>query len=266
MKTIKVIIEMIKINILGRMEYRAEFLSMFVAQFISYGFDFLMVWIMIRKFETMGTWNALEVVLLYSINLCSYGLAGFFFYNTSSRLPEMIRNGDFDEVLIRPISPFSYLLGRHFNFGYVSHICLSILMIIICFVKLGVGLTLINIIFLIIMLISGALIQSSLFLYVTVPCFWMVKASAFRQFLFVVKGYVQYPISIYNKFIQVLLTLIIPFAFINFYPAQFFLKKNDFLLFHPVLQYLSPVVGAIMFTIAYNLWQVGVRNYTSTGS
>ena len=31
---------------------------------------------------------------------------------------------------------------------------------------------------------------------------------------------------------QIILTLIIPYAFINFYPAQYFLGKQDFIMFN----------------------------------
>jgi ABC-2 type transport system permease protein len=266
MKRFEVFIEMIKVNILGRMEYRGEFISMFIAQLFSYGFEFLMIWIMINKFKTLGSWSAFEVMLIYSINLCSYGLAGTFFYSTHYRLPGMIQNGDFDEVLLRPLNPFSYLMARHFNFGYVSHITLSIVTMAICFIELDVSFTAVRFIFLIIILLSGTLIQSAMFIYVVVPSFWMIKSSSLSGFLWAFREYVQYPLSIYNKTVQILLTLIIPYGFISFYPAQFFLKKNDFMMFHPVFQYLSPIAGIIMFMGAYKLWNIGIKSYTSTGS
>lgn len=47
---------------------------------------------------------------------------------------------------------------------------------------------------------------------------------------------------LYDRWIQVMLTYVVPIAFINFYPAQYFLKKDDFLGFNPILVYLSPIV------------------------
>jgi ABC-2 type transport system permease protein len=266
MKKFAVFIEMIKVNIQGRMEYRAEFLSMFAAQFLAYSFEFLMIWIMISKFKTIGAWRPFEVMFIYSINLFSYALAGTFFYSTHYRLPGMIQNGDFDEVLLRPLNPFSYLMARNFNFGYISHIILSTVTMVICFVKLEISLTIVGCLFLIITLLAGTLIQSAMFIYVTVPSFWMIRSNSLRGFLGLFRYYVQYPLSIYNKTTQVLLTLIVPYGFISFYPAQFFLKKNDFMIFHPIFQFLSPVVGLIMFIGSYKLWSTGIKNYTSTGS
>ena len=70
----------------------------------------------------------------------------------------------------------------------------------------------------------------------------------------------------YPRFIQVLLTFVIPYGFMSFYPAQYFLQKNDFLLFFPWFQYLTPVVGAVLLTLAVVFWKAGLRRYQSTGS
>jgi ABC-2 type transport system permease protein len=59
---------------------------------------------------------------------------------------------------------------------------------------------------------------------------------------------------------------VLPYAFINFYPAQFILGKEDYLGFPPVLVYLTPAVGIILFVVAYQFWRVGLNHYKSTGS
>lgn len=79
-------------------------------------------------------------------------------------------------------------------------------------------------------------------------------------------NFINYPITIFNKAIQVVLTLILPYAFINFFPAQFLLGKNDFSIFSPIFQFLSPVVAAVLFFLAYKFWNFSINHYESTGS
>jgi ABC-2 type transport system permease protein len=59
---------------------------------------------------------------------------------------------------------------------------------------------------------------------------------------------------------------VLPFAFVNFYPAHYFLDKAGGDLFFPVIQYGTPVVGIVFFLLAYQFWKVGVNKYESTGS
>jgi ABC-2 type transport system permease protein len=74
------------------------------------------------------------------------------------------------------------------------------------------------------------------------------------------------PVSIFPRFIQIFLTAIIPFAFVSFYPAQYFLGKEDFMMFHPALQYLTPVVGLFTLCVSGLIWSRGVNRYKSSGS
>jgi ABC-2 type transport system permease protein len=77
---------------------------------------------------------------------------------------------------------------------------------------------------------------------------------------------IEYPLSLYPKILQILLTVVVPFGFITFYPAQFFLSKNDFLMFNPVLQYLNPLVGIVVLCAAFFVWNQGLKRYNSSGS
>jgi ABC-2 type transport system permease protein len=181
-------------------------------------------------------------------------------------LSPMIQSGGFDEVLTKPLNPLLYMSCSTFCYGYFSHVTLSVVIIVICFIKLGIVVTPVKILFLVLTALSGALIQGAAFLFTSVPSFWLTRNNGLRNIMWISKYYVEYPLSIYNKAVQVILTLIIPYAFVNFYPAQYFLGKHDFLMFHPVFQYLSPVVGIILFAGACRFWNIGLRHYKSTGS
>ena len=44
------------------------------------------------------------------------------------------------------------------------------------------------------------------------------------------------------------------------------LEKNDFLMFHPVVQFLTPAVGILLAFLAYRFWLLGLKHYNSSGS
>ena len=259
--------EFIKIQFKTMLEYRGAFIVKSIGMEASYGAEFVLIWVMIHKFGQIGEWKPYEVVFLFAFNLISYSIAGFFLFHASTRLSGMIRTGDFDEILVRPLNSFMYMISRNFNPEYVSHITLSVIVMVICIVKLNIPLAPVNIILLFFAVLSSALIQGALFIFTSVPSFWTVNSDSLMHiFVWDLKIFIRYPLSIYNKFVQIFLTLVVPYAFINFYPAQYFLKKNDFLMFHPIFQFLSPIVGIIMFSGALLFWNAGIKRYESTGS
>lgn len=258
--------EFIKIRLKRMVEYRGAFLTGAFAQTISYGTTFILMWILISKFKTLNGWKSYEVLFLYAFDLCSYALAAFFIFNLSNILPNMIQTGEFDDVLTKPLNPFVHIVCREFNIGYFTHISLSVFVFILCFKKLYISVSILKIAFLVICLLGAALIQAAGMLATTVPSFWLVQNNSLRYIFFNVKNFIQYPVSLYNRAIQIFLTIIVPYAFINFYPAQYFLRKDDFMIFHPVFQYLTPAVGIVLLILAYRFWLLGVNSYKSTGS
>jgi ABC-2 type transport system permease protein len=72
----------------------------------------------------------------------------------------------------------------------------------------------------------------------------------------------RYPLTIYNTFIQFLLSWIIPFGFASFYPTTHFLGRSAFAAYF----HLVPVVAAAFALLAIMVWNRGVANYSSTGT
>ena len=136
--------------------YRWSFLINCISQALDYAVTFLLMVIMISSFETMNGWNQYEVMLLYAISLLSYGVAGTFFFLIMVNLPQNIHNGAFDDVLVKPVSVLPYLISSSFISNYIAHITLSVIIMIICFIKLNVTLTIFYWVTLFIMVISEA--------------------------------------------------------------------------------------------------------------
>jgi len=266
MQYLSLYLEFIKINLYSMIQYRVAYLTSTLAQALDYGVSFILIWVMIYRFGTLNGWLPYEVMFLYALSLCSYAIAGFFLFITMSNLSGMIQTGEFDEVLTKPMNPLLYLASRNFSPGYVSHIALSVAIMAVCLVNLEIKITPLKIAFLCLCILGAALIQGAAFLFTSVPSFWITQ-NRLKEILFhQLRSFIEYPISLYNKFVQVTLTLVIPYAFINFYPAQFFLGKQDFLMFNQSLQYLTPLIGLILFILAYKFWNFGLRHYKSTGT
>ncbi len=267
MDNLKLYKEFIKIQVKTTMQYKGAFLTGVIAQFFSYSVSFFMIMILIQRFHSLNGWNSYEVVMLYAINLLSYALGAFFFFNLNHNLPRMIQYGELDDILVRPVNPLWYLISRDFNTGYLSHLITSVLLLAFCIIQLRITVTPLKLITLVIYILGGGLIQGAMLLICTVPTFWMVKnTSVTHIFYFNMKEFIQYPISIYGRALQFILTFILPYAFISYYPAHQWLDKSDRIMLNPILQYFNPAVGVFLMILAYRFWLFGLRNYKSTGS
>ncbi len=249
------------------LEYRPAFITDIFSNLIFYLVTYLGIWILLDRFQMIQGWTLYEVVLLFNLNMFSYALSGFIFRMPMLGLEDMVRQGEFDIVLVRPVNALLYtILGRP-DHAYFAHWTLGTIVFAICFANLDIQWTVVKVVFLLFAIMGAALIQSAMYLTIGTLSFWIIRTqSVFGALMWNFRNFINYPISIYDKFIQVLLTFVIPYAFVNFYPAQYFLDRQGESLFHPILQFGTPVVGIVLFLLAYKFWTIGIDRYESTGS
>lgn len=258
-----------RVAVRREMAYRGTYLAGIVGQWIGYGATFSSLYILISSFDVLGDWNGAEVMVLYGLALMSYAIGASFFYNFSADLSDRIRSGEFDGSLTKPIHPFLHeVFSSGYNVGYISHFTISLIIIIMALSSLDYRPTAGSILFLILAVIGASLIQAASLVAGSTMSFFTVGDNPVMDILlWDVKDFTSnYPITIFPKGIQFILTFILPFAFMNFYPAAALLGKEIPEGYPAILPYLAPIVGIVVFALSVLLWNWGLKHYQSTGS
>ncbi len=266
MTTFKLYFGFINAYLKTKIEYRFAFFMDFFIHIYGYFITYLGIWVIFNKFHFIKGWDFYEVMFLYNLNLISYGICGVFFFTPIRRLEGMVKDGTFDSMLIKPINPFLHLIFRYFNHDFFGHIILAGIVFTICLNKLNIIWTIGKVMGLILFIFGATLIQAGLMIIAATVCFWFFTSNnLIDATIYGVRSFINYPITIYDKWIQIFLTFILPYAFVNFYPVQYFLA-DKVTVFHSSLNYLTPVIGIIIFVLAILLWNTGINRYQSTGS
>ncbi len=265
-KYLRLAMVFIKYQYKSQLIYKGSFVINAISQIVSYAVSFALMWIMVNAFGTINGWNKYEVMLLYAMSLTSYSLAGTLFFHIGESMPKEIHKGSFDDVLVKPVNPLAYYTFGRFNAAYIAHFSLAVTMIVVCFINLGIQMTVFRIIFFIVIVLTGGLVYASFFLFTSVPAFFTTKAESLVRIVFSLRAMSYYPLSIFPQILQVILTFIIPYGMINFYPVQSIIDKNDFLMFGPIMRFFAPGFAIILFAAAVRFFNYGVKHYKSTGS
>lgn len=246
-----------------RMEYRSAYLAGMVAQILAYVADFLVIWVLVRRFGTLAGWGWEEIALLWAFNLLSYAIGAAFTF-CQSELEGLVQGGTFDGYLVRPLNPYLAFTAQRFNVGYLGHILLASGILAWALTNLDIDWTPSSVLFLVLALAGASLLQAAVLTLVGAWAFMFVRAQFLFGFASTLRSFVTYPITIYGAAIQVVLTAIVPFAFVNFYPASVLLDK-DGQLFPSWTGWLTPLVGLAAFLGAYRVWMRGVNRYQGAG-
>ncbi len=251
----------------AKMEYKVTFLFMLVAIILYYLGQLGVILVVLAKFKNINGWDLGEMAFLYGLLVFSQGLSSLFFASMNN-FEVMIIEGAFDRYLIRPLNPLMQILANSFEISSVAHFVIGLSALYYGSTRAGVEWTFGKVIFLPFVIAGAVLIQGGIRLAVSAIAFWTIRnRSLVHTIVYSSKEFVLYPVSIYNLWVQVFLTIVFPLAFINYYPSYYFLAKDTGgVLFHPALQYGTPVVGCVVFFLAYKLWGLGVNRYQSVGN
>ncbi len=267
MGEIRVVLQSLKMSVHTRMQYRAESLANALAVFIRESANIIAIYLALLKFDKINGWNVNEMLFLYSILFLTYAFVVSLFADLR-QFSDTIREGRFDRLLVRPRGLLLQLILNNADLiASVGHGTLGILLFVISAGKVGIHWNFFTVLYYIAAIISGIMIQGGIFIIISSLCFYFVETNSIRSiFYWNMRKFAGYPISIYHKLIQVLLIYVVPFAFVNYFPAQFLLRKADMANYPEAYIYIAPFVGVAVYTAAYLFWRISVKRYYSTGN
>lgn len=240
--------------------YRLDCIVGMISQIVTQVVELIFLWIVFQSTDNLAGWNFMQILLLYGATLISIGIADFCFDALYDIGPKYIRNGDFDKILLRPVHPLISIIGDSNEFTALGYFGLGLFLVIAMFIKLAIPVTIGLIMKIIFFSIIGAAIIGAINTILSISSFWTYRSNEVIWSFYRVYTFAQYPIDIYNGFIKILITCILPFAFVAYYPTMSYLGMNSYMI------YLSPIVAIILWVIAIKVWNWALNKYRSTGN
>ena len=265
-KSICIYSKLVRLKLCDSIVYRSSFFLGIIGQWLSSGVNFITMYILVHSFKNVVGWNRHEMIFLYAFYLLSYSICGMFFYNSCTQLERKIRTGELDSILIKPTSSFLYAVFSEINIGYVSHIALSLLVLIYSAIKLGLVWSVSKIVLGILMLLGSIMIQNSIYVFASMSSFYIHNDNPIMNLIITeLRNFSKYPLELYGSFIQFVFT-ILPFGFINYYPVIILLNKKSSVAEGKNLGYYTPIIGFVLFSLSVLFWNKCISSYQSTGS
>lgn len=262
--TLSVLPALIRMYIKTKAEYRAGFWLDRFSQIVSYGAAFGTIWLLLQRFPNLGGWVWPELALLLSFQLLCYALGAAVSFVQLRDLEELVRLGTFDTLLVKPISPWAYLVFSGFEVGYVGHIVLAIGMIAWALGEVHVEWSAATVAYLVASTISASLVTTALITMIGTSALIWVRSHHLFSIFFGFWELTRYPINIFPTGLQVILLTVIPMAFMSYVPVAFLLGKDI-----PVLGLAgglaAPFVGPALVLVAMAYWRYAITRYQGAG-
>jgi ABC-2 type transport system permease protein len=249
----------------SQLQYRTSFVLDLIGMFLIAFLDFLAIAIIFQNVPRLGDWSLEEVALLYGMSGIAFAITDMVVGHLDE-LGLLIRSGDFDVMLVRPMSTLIQVLTLDFQLRRLGKLSQSAVVLAYAISALDIDWNAARVAVLASTIVSAAVIFGAVWVAVICIVFWSVEgnetANAFTyggQFL------AQYPLTIYDAWLRRLLAFVMPMAFVAYLPALYILGKPNELGLPRVLQFASPVVAVLACVVARLVWRFSVRHYRSAG-
>ncbi|MBA4495322.1 ABC transporter permease [Paenactinomyces guangxiensis] len=251
-------------SIRSRMQYKINFLLSAAANGLIMVIDFVLLAAILLRFDNILGWSIYEIGVLYgisSVSISAYRLIAPEIHN----FDKYMIDGEFDSLLIRPVSPLTLLISKNLDFSRLGGMVQGGLILLISFSRLSLSPPdlLLLVLYTPIALLSGFLISFALGLMTATIAFWTQRVKDFQSFtLYAPFNAANYPISIYPGWLKIIFFTVLPVGFMNYLPATFLLHKGGD-LWDLVI---SPVFAVLFVVLSLKFWRFGIQFYHSTGS
>lgn len=254
-------VDYLKTYMKTRMTYRADFFIEIATDLMFNLMNLLVILVVFGHTDTLSGWSRDEMIFIYGYFMIPYGIFTCVF-NLWGFTERYIVKGEMDRVLTRPVHNLPQLLMENMDPSSLFGALTGALIMAYSWVQLDLAFDALDVLMLVVLVIGSVLIYGGIYIALTAISFFSDSPTGILPMMWNIQNYGRYPIQIYNRVIQILLTWVLPFAFVGVYPAAFFLDKPSL----QMMALLTPLVGIVFQVGGLLFWNYGVRRYRGAGS
>ncbi len=239
---------------------RLDFYTFLSGKVLRMFFFFFFILALFSHVSVIAGYTRGEILLFFALMNMIDLLSQLFWFRGLTDVQRLIRLGEFDFILTKPVSSLLYSSFRIFDFFDLSTVPAMIFFIAYAFQAIG-PLPPEQIIAGIYLCITGLILAYSVVLILSSLNFWTTEIHnafwLYRDAFYMA----QYPPEVFPKGIQTAFTYYIPLFVIVSFPAKAFLGRLEF---DGIV--IATVITLIFFCAACGMWKIGLKHYASASS
>lgn len=249
-------------SIKARLSYRLDAFVGIFGFLLENTLSFLTLYLTISSIPSLNGWTLEMMGFLYGYALIPRAIDHIFSDQVWMLGGGGITRGMLDKYLVKPLNPLFQLVAEMIQLEGLGELILGITFVIIFGPKVGIAWTFGSVIFLVICAFFAIFFYFGIKLLFGSLSFWTKRSIEVMTLFYGFSQFARYPLEIFNRFIRVILTFIIPFSVIIFFPVEALIFNGNLLW---VALYVI-TASLIMLGLSLFVWRRGLRRYESAGS
>lgn len=253
-----------KVIMQSKVDFMMGLLGFFFTQIMGIAFLYLVF----QQIPSLSGWTLEQLIFIYGFAQIPRGIDHLFTDNIWLVAWRLVINGDFDRYMLRPMNVFFQVISEKLQPDAIGELLIGTILVVRGVANGTARMDAVHVVFFLISIFAGAVIYTSIKLFFASIAFWTKTSGPFLQVAYEMADFAKYPTEIYAKAIRFIITWIIPFAFVAYLPASYFLGvRGTFGLGGGAVVIGAECLIAVVFWIvAYALFNKGLQIYESAGN
>lgn len=248
-------------HVKSQMEYKSSFFLTLIGQFLTAFGSVIAMYFMFDRFHLVEGFSFEDALICFAVVGMGHSF-GEALFRGFDLFPQMIGNGEFDRVLVRPRGIIFQVTATKVEFGRLGKLIQGAVILAYAIPNSGIQWTADKIFTLCLMLISSCVVFAGVFILYAAVSFFTIEGIEFMNIIvYGGREFGQYPYAIYGKGVLMFLTFVVPLAAFQYFPFLYLSGRETSLIYM-----LAPLLGCFFLLPCYGAWRLGLRHYKSTGS
>jgi ABC-2 type transport system permease protein len=259
-------VALVRSRLSAQLVYRGSFAFEVAAQFGIGFIDFAEIYVVFHQVRSLGGFSFAEVAMMFALTTCAFSFADMLVGHIDG-LPDYVRTGQFDAMLLRPLSAMGQLVTSDFSLRRIGRAITGFLVLVAALVYADIDWTVPRVLLLVVTPVAGCAIFSSIFVAAGAASFWLVEGTEFANAFTYGGNYLSaLPFTIFHVAVRRFFTFVVPGAFVAYLPTLALLGRSDPAGLPGWLSWSGPLAALAAAIAASLLWRTGLRHYVGAGS
>ena len=252
--------------LLREMAFRGNFLVKVLVEVIWLGIILAFYQVVFARTNAIAGWSQSEYLFFVGCFFAINGLIEMFFLDNCNEFANLVRTGDLDFLLIKPIDEQFLISFRKMDWGVAPNVLMGAGLMSHSLYQLGWQFDLLRVAAFTIVFACGVGLSYAFMLMLTSLSVWLVRNQSVMEMWWLCTNLARYPREIFRagtwaEPIGFILTFILPFLLIVNVPASVIVK-----VFDPVLIAYAILLSAAMVSLSRWFFKWALRSYRSASS
>src|SRR5256714_7135763 len=250
---------MLRNSLIRSMNFKVNFLLWMVVEVLWFVGQIVFFSITFANVDRIGDWTKWEVVLLIGTHQMISQLFQAFFFVNLANIPELVRTGKLDSLLVLPVDSQFAVSTKQFGLDSIVNALLGAAVVCVSLSKLSIVPNPLSIFLYVVALGFGIAVHYSIMLALAAVSFWIIRAQGLVYGYFNFLNIARYPDVIFPRLFRLIFGWVIPVVIIANIPARLLIKsfgQSGWLILHLV------IAASIIFWLSRVFWRFALRHYS----